>query len=127
MTRIAMALLLASALAGCKGEVKKADFEDSWISEQAARKTLDTLQQVQAWKQQLARQGGQIKPVVVLDRGPAECKAAGEQPGWAFALSAVSGTGTTPWQRLQVDAAGGEITIWSQRQKRYMPVEMWRP
>ncbi len=122
MTRFVPALLAALlTVGGCKG---KRQPEEYWLTQAEAQKLLQGLEVVSAWQQQLARTGH--RPVFTVQRTPAECKTAGEQPVWQFQLAAVSGTGTVNWHRLQVDAAGGEVGVWSPAQGRFVPIEVYR-
>jgi hypothetical protein len=121
MSRSIPALLAALLIVGgCKG---KRQPEEDWLNQAEAQKLLQGLTEVSAWQQQIARTGH--RPVFTVKRTPAECKAAGEQPVWRFQLAAVSGTGTVNWHRLQVDAAGGEVGVWSRAQGRFVPIEVY--
>ena len=116
ITRAAMltAVGLALLLTGCEDRSKI----EMNVDEENARRDLEQLPEVAAWMEQVKARG--LEVVVVTDRTPDQCIAAGEHPQWTMTFAA----GTTVWNQFRIDVETGEPEVFSPRQQKFIQYQM---
>ena len=131
MKEILIGSVLILTIIGCGGKDKDADSQTDkpkpLLTRQEAERILDKTPEVIKWSDDVRRKyGGKVVPVCDVDRTPTDCEADGEKPAWIFKFYQSHKDRTILWQRFQVDAVSGDVTIWNPYKGRFVPLSEWR-
>lgn len=125
-------MVLLASLVGCSSgeDGSQKDSESSrngsLLSRDQAEQILNELPEVIAWAKSVkSKSHGRVVPVCDAERTPSDFKADGKKPAWQFKLEMAYPDRAVLWQRFQVDAKSGDVSIWDPF-KGYIPIDDWR-
>lgn len=131
MKTVFIGSILMLCFVGCgrrdKDSQKDSDKHKPLLTRNQAEQILGKLPEVVKWSNDVRdASGGKGVPVCKVERTPADFKADGEKPAWIFKFDQSYKDRTILWQRFQVDAANGDVTIWNPYKGKFVPLAEWR-
>lgn len=128
MKKAIISLMLVVSIIGCGGKDKDSQADSDkprpMLTQEQARKILWDLPEVVKWSRDTS--ASKVRPVDKVERTPSDFKADGEKPAWRFYFGESHKDRTILWQRFQVDAVSGDVSVWAPFKGRYIPLADWR-
>ncbi|MDY7010763.1 MAG: hypothetical protein SVV80_08435 [Planctomycetota bacterium] len=131
MKKVFIGSILMLCLVGCSGRdgdsSTDSDKPEPLLTRDQARKILWDLPEVAKWSDEVRdASGGKVIPVCKVERTPSDFESAGEKPAWIFKFDQSHKDRTILWQRFQVDAVSGDVSVWDPFKGKYIPLTVWR-